>query len=341
MRRAERGISLMEITIVLAIVSALMIGVYRMIEETLSTTMFVESHNELAIMTQRAVNSLQTEVLQSRLLFEEDSLGTAYRGALALPVGVRVWSDSLLPVIDAGTVVAPDVAAARRTGNSLLLVRQMPPLSLSVDHDSNTSTPPIEFLADRYRFLYVFLLEDTGRSFANAGYTLDLVSSASEAQYADYFQLSGLGSATGPVVAQLIAAGISRAWNPGQAPNSAFYELAPAVSGSFSGPVGDPEIAMATPRSLLPGLRGGSIMGKILYSIAFNPAAPAAPYPLRIQISQFAQPDATRPGFPAGFEAKIVGPAGNRQAMTRIVAMSNYNVRSFESQQAFVVTATR
>jgi prepilin-type N-terminal cleavage/methylation domain-containing protein len=339
MTRSERGMSLIEVTVVLAIVSVLMIGVYRMLEETMSTTMFVESHNELTIMTQKAINTLQSEVLQSKMMFEENTLGQSYRNILRLPTGVSVWTDSLFPVIDPGTTMAPDAAGARRTGNALLIVQQLPPRALSVNHDNNSSTPNIEFLADRYRFYYVFL-QRSSRSFGQTGYSLDLVGATSTLEYADYFQLSGLGSALGPVAQQLLAAGITRAWNPGQTPASAFYAVSPAVSGSFAGPLREPTIALDRPRSLLPGLNGGSITGHIVYSIAFNPPS-SAPFPLRIPISQFARADSSRPGFPSGFEAKIVGPAGNRQAMMRLVALSNYNVKSYEAQQGFVITATR
>jgi hypothetical protein len=48
-----------------------------------------------------------------------------------------------------------------------------------------------------------------------------------------------------------------------------------------------------------------------------------------------------RPGFPSGLEVKVAGPAGNRQVMTRIVLMSHYGVKSYESQQGFVITAAR
>jgi prepilin-type N-terminal cleavage/methylation domain-containing protein len=67
MRNSERGFSLMEITVVLAIVSVLMISIYSMIEQAVRTAMFNESHNDLAVLTQRAVNSLQTELIQTKM----------------------------------------------------------------------------------------------------------------------------------------------------------------------------------------------------------------------------------------------------------------------------------
>ena len=76
MRSSERGFSLMEITVVLAIVSMVMIMVYSLMEETLHVTLFNESHNDLTILSQSAVNTLQSEVQQAKVAFEEDTLGT-------------------------------------------------------------------------------------------------------------------------------------------------------------------------------------------------------------------------------------------------------------------------
>ena len=161
MRKSERGFSLMEVTVVLALVTMIMIVVYSMMEETLRTAMFNESHNDLAAMTQRGVNTLQTEMLQTKTFFQENAFGQGYRSALQLAAGTPVWTNSLLPIIDPATVVLPDSAGNRYTGNSLLIARQLSPLPIMIDHDSDRSTPDIQFLADRYVFEYVFLTRES------------------------------------------------------------------------------------------------------------------------------------------------------------------------------------
>ncbi|HWS71903.1 MAG TPA: prepilin-type N-terminal cleavage/methylation domain-containing protein, partial [Thermoanaerobaculia bacterium] len=95
--RTQRGFSLVEITVVLAIVSGLLLICYSMIEQTVRATMFNESHNDLAIMTQRAVNLMQLEIVQSRAVFQEDAIGQDYRTALQIPVAIPRWTDTLLP----------------------------------------------------------------------------------------------------------------------------------------------------------------------------------------------------------------------------------------------------
>lgn len=340
MRRSEQGFSLMEITVVLAIVSVIMIVVYGLIEETLRVTLFNESHDDLAILSQKAVNTLQAEILQSKLAFQEDALGASYRSALVMPGDVTVMSNSLLPVFDADGELEPD-SGTRFTGNALLVARQLAPLSIMYDHDGKKATADIEFLADRYRFEYFYLAKKTVKSFGGSGQTLDLMMTQS-GEYADYFQLSSMGSTALKSLAQkVIDAGMTRAWDPGQPVGNAFYVLADATGGSFSSALNNPTIATVKTTSLLPGLMGGRVSGRIDYSVGFIPTSPATPYPILSPVRVFAEADASKPAFPSGFEVKVVGPARNRRVMTRVVLMGNYLAKKYESQEGFVVTAAR
>ncbi len=91
---------------------------------------------------------------------------------------------------------------------------------------------------------------------------------------------------------------------------------------------------MAGNHTLLKGLIGGRITGAMEYSVAFGS------YRLPQQQAVFGKADVSRPGYPGGFEIKIVGPAGNRQVLTRILLMAHVR-GDFESQQGFVTTAAR
>jgi len=342
MRRSQRGFSLIEMLIVVAVISVIMILVYSLLEETIHTTMFNESHNDLAIMSQRAVNLLQAEVIQTRIAYEEDATGAEYRSALAFPAGSPpIWADSFLPIFNESGELDPDAAGARNTGNALLIARQLAPLSIMYDHDGSPATANIEFLADRYRFEYVYLSPNSKR-FARVYDTLDLMMSTS-GEYADFFQLASLGAATDRVVQQIRNAGIQRAWNPGQTLNNSFYDLSGALDDVFDPPINRPTIPIVRSATLLRELLGGRISGRMNYSVAYDPPAalPRIPLPPFVPIRVYAQPDPAEPGFPSGFEVKVVGPARNRKVMTRVVLMSNYRVNSYESQQGFVVTAAR
>jgi len=334
-RSSQRGFSLMEVTVVLAIVSGLMIIVYSLIEETMQMSMFTESHNDLAIMSQSAVNTMQTGILQTKVAFEENTVGRAYRSALVMPTGITVWTNSLLPIFDATGEIEPDPTTQRYTGNSMLLARQLAPLAITYDHDNNSGTPEIEFLADRYRFDYFYLARGSTVSFSGSGMTLDLMTCTS-GEYVDYFQISSMGSfATRRIVLKLIAAGLTHAWNPGQPVDNSFYTLAGATDGTFDPSLRNPTIPTVSNQTLLRGLMGGRISGRMNYSIAFGT------HPIPTPVRVFAQPIPASPGFPSGFEVKVAGPTRNRKVMTRVVLMSHYGVSRYESQQAFVVTAAR
>ncbi len=343
-RRAQRGMSLPEILVTLIIFSGLMIIVYSMIERTLHLTLFNESHNDLTIMTERGVNTIQTEILQTRTAFQEDATGAGYRSALQLPPAQPVWADTLLPIIDSTTTtIEPDTGngSNRLTGNSLLIARQLSPLSVFYDDDNNPKTPDVEMLIDRYRFEYFFLSPNAKRSFGGTGITLDLVESTS-VEYADYFQLSTLTHAQRQVVPpKVIAANSDTAGDTTQPVTQAFYDLNIAKAGAFAAPLKTPKININTTKSLFPELLGGRISGKMDYSIAFAPDKPVKPFPLRLPVFAYAVADTNFPHFPAGFEVKMVGPAKARKVMTRLLLMSNYRASTYEAQQGFVTSSGR
>lgn len=343
MRKSQRGMSLIEIIVTLAVVSVLMIIVYTLMEDAMTASMFGESHNDMTIMTQRVVNRMQTEVLQSRVAFQEDADGGAYRDAMQIPAQPAKWPDTLLPVFQADSTLDPDTGngADRYAGNSLLIARQLAPLSIFYDDDGDPKTPDVEFLVDHYRFEYEYLAMNNARSFSGTGFYLDFVESRS-GEYADYFQLSSLNATQlKSLIPKIQAAGISRAWDPGQPIANAFYDLTPAAKGSFSTPIVGPKIAVVSTTSLLPEARGGRISGRIEYSVAFVPAAPKQPFPLMQPIAFYSKPDPAHPKFPAGLEVKIAGPPRYRKVGMRLVMMSNYKAGKYESQQGFVTASAR
>lgn len=324
----------MEMTVTLAIVSVIMIVTYQLIEQTMSATMFNESHNDLAVMSQKAVNTIQTEVLQAKLVYEDDAVGNAYRAALAFPSTPSVWTTSVLPIIDSNTTTfTADTSTQRFTGNTLFLVRQLPPLSIMYDHDNVKNTPDVEFLADRYSFQYFYLRKESGQSFGGSGQAVDLMR-ATSAEYADYFQLSSVTAQPGKLVQKVIAAGLAQAWDPGKPLGSAFYQLSGATDGSFDAALKTPTIPIVSARSLLPGLFGGRISGRMAYSVGF------ATFPIPQKLAMFARTNTSLPNYPAGFEVKIIGPSRNRQVLARLVVMAQYG-RVYEAQQATVSTAAR
>src|SRR5258708_945263 len=118
--QSRRGISLVEIITVLAVVSLLLMTVYKLLEDAMHASMSAESQNDMPIMTQRVVNRLHDEITQSRVAYQEDATGAGYRAALQLPASPAKWTDTLLPVFQTETTLDPDVGNGtdRRAGNS-------------------------------------------------------------------------------------------------------------------------------------------------------------------------------------------------------------------------------
>lgn len=311
---------------ILMVVSAMY---YSLFIGTMDINTFLESHNDLTTIGQRSVNVIKDEVSQSRLLYQEDALGQSYLAVMNLPSLRPKLSGSLLPVIDQNGVIEPD-GGTRRVGNSLLVAREELPLSIWVDHDSDTNTPDVEFLVDLLRLEHFYLAYNYDRSFTTSGYYLDLIQTRSVA-YADYFQLTGLT----PTVLQLVAAdlnaqGITTAWDPTLAANQAFFSISSA--GVLNGPVAA-SIDMSDFKSMMPEFRGGRIQGSIEYSVGLH-ANP--PLPTADPVNLFAQESGD---FPSGFETLIVGPSASRRVFSRLVLVSEHRGK-FDSTANTVISTT-
>jgi prepilin-type N-terminal cleavage/methylation domain-containing protein len=351
-RASERGMTLIEMLVVVAISTVVMIAAYEMMDGAVQASLYVEAHNDLPVFGQEVVNLLQREMMQSREFFPATAAGEAYRSALRTSGGVALTTldapGSLLPIADTGTqvLIPDDATTGRLTGNCLLIARQLEPLLLPFDHDNDNNTADVQFPADRYEFQYYYLTRNTARNFSNSGYILDLVQARS-VTFADYFQLVSLsGTQRAELAPQLIAAGLTRAWNPSTPIANAFYNI--QAPGTFQ-LVNNPTITMNRIRSVLPAFgAGGRISGFMNYTVGIcrtvtrncNTAASQAIFPgVRDRMPQFALVDNNNPAFPQGLEFKIVGPAGSRKAFVRLVLMAHYGVTKFDSSESVSLTS--
>ena len=334
----ERGLSLIEVTVVLLLLVLVAAILYELVLGVTRASMFTESRNDVAAIGQRVVNSIQRELIQSKLVLQENSTGAGYRTlfANALPAGVSVWSNSRMPILDSNTsLISPDPgpnSISNRTGNSMIVVRQLTPLAIPYDHDNNAGTPNINFMADRYQFQYYFLRQNTSRSFGGFGYYLELMQAKSQT-FADYFQLSTIPVNGSQVIMGLRAQSpsITMAWNPGKAVNApAFYNLNAmgTLMGNFS-----PTFSVTT-ASMTPEFAGGRISGKMEYSVGLNASTPLA---VSDPIPMYATANAN---FPGGAEFMVVGPAGSRKVLTRLVLVAE-SMRQISSRESVVITSAR
>lgn len=313
--RGCRGASVPEITVTLALVSVISLIFFEMYVGMMRSGMFLESHNDLAVSSQQALNRIRREIIQSRIIFQDDAAGNGYLGALGLPGAAPLYDDSRLPVIDPNGAFEPDTAGDEKTGNILLMARQLRPLELPLDHDADASTAEIDFLTDVYRFEMFYLSPNSGRSFRPFTHYLDLVKVQSPV-YADYFQLNGLPAAHRDALAQaLFAEGIDRAWDPTQPVATAMYSI--AADGTMTA-VNSPSIAIEKTESLFPQFRGGAVTGNINYSVAMLHDPPLT---LTVAVPRFGLANGQ---FPGGFEVQMAGPTGARKVMARLVTLAQF-----------------
>jgi hypothetical protein len=353
-RRSQRGLSLVEMLVTLAISVTVITVVMTIIEEAMKMSLFVESHNDLAVMSQRPINSIQKDLLQSRALFGEDTGatdGTDYRTTIEalIPAGVTHPVGSVLPIVNGAGVLAPDTGGVRTAGNCLLVARQLTPILLDIAADG--TFPAISaFVVDRYQFEYIYLSRNATRKFPGGNYSLDLYRYRS-VPYADYFQLSN-GTANlsttqktnlSTKIRATIASGganLQMAWNPGMDLLHAFYTIDASLA--FPTIVTTGLLTMQDNTSLLPELLKGRISGKMDYTVAYRVGATAPGTNIPGLSGLNAVPvyfETASAPLDCGFEVKVVGPIGNRRVLTRLVLYSNYGITKFGSQEGFVITS--
>lgn len=314
MRSSERGITVIEVMVSMALLSVVSLLFYESYVGTQKANQFLECHGDLNTLGQKAVNAIKNEIVQSRYMFQNDTIGNAYSDAIQLPSGITPATDSRLPVIDIGGNIRPDTGTETRTGNALLMARQLTPIEVEVDIDGDGTTDATKYLADRYQMLAFFLREDTAKPFLTVDHRLLLMKAQSRV-FADYFQLSGLSATARTQVARaLYNQGVRTAWDPAKPVATAFYSI--GSSGTLTGPDAQPVILM-TAVNLLPAMERGHVSGGQVYSVGItNAAMPATPDP----VQTFAVAGAN---FPGGLEFQAVGPPGARKVMVRLCLMAN------------------
>ena len=307
---SQRGFSIVELTVVLFLMSVVGLMFFSMFVGTLKSSMQVESRADLNVLGQRTVNELRSEMLQARKVMEAGAVGSSYLAQMN--ISTPVLSDSKFPVVQTDSIIQPEAGGVSFVGNSLLMARQLEPLSVMIDHDGDGQTPLVEFLIDRYEFQYYYLTERTDRNFNGTGKYLDLVRAQSPA-YADYFQLSGFSQDQRQLIHAQIRDDIPFAWDAGQPANNAFYRL--ATNGNLGLRAGH-RMDLSNAISLLPELTGGRITGAMEYTVAMNGQTTSdGQNPLALMTAEDSN-------FPGGFETMIVGPSGSRKIWARIVLMS-------------------
>jgi prepilin-type N-terminal cleavage/methylation domain-containing protein len=350
-RKSERGFTLPEILIVVAISAVIMIIAYTLVEDAMLTSLFVESHNQLASLSQRGVNIMLTDVYQSKVIYQNDTTGTSFLSLVTAVTGTSgtnsIAADYQLPQFDsATTLIVPDDSSGSThyVGNCLLVLRQLPPLMITY----NNGTSNVNFPADIYRLDFFYLTPKT-RPFSTSTYSLDLMEFKSVV-FADYQQLNNLPQAT----VALLYSGTSgtafpkgfNSYSPaittaidlaGTAANNSFRTI--NSNGSLSAVLSSYALpAAASLSSLLPEFSTGSISGKMVYSVGFRPTA-STQFPVRDAIPKFGFTKSGSDNYTTGLEVKFVGGGTTQKGIIRLILLASYGVTKMDSEEGFVITS--
>ena len=348
-RKSEAGYSLMEVTVVSAITTVVLMIAMDLIDRAASLSKFLESRNDLITFAQRPLNVMQKDIVQARVVFGEDSVGTGYRQKVEAGLSIPIAPDSVLPVLDPTGSFSPDENGVRTVGNSLLIAKQLPPVPIDLAADG-ASFPALTFLADRYEFVYFYVTRDTSVKFAS-GDRIDYLEISRSVHFADYNQLV-IGTTTLSSAQKVALSAALRntanvnlpiAWSPEMNVANSFYTIDPNLAFPTGSLIATPTIAQSGSGILIAGLKGGRIMGKMTYTVAYRKGTtkPGTPFEITNKaqpVPLYAEVTSTLP-VDCGFEVKVIGPANSRQVLTRLVLYGQYGPEKYDAQQAFVITS--
>jgi hypothetical protein len=323
-RGRESGLSLVEVLVAIGILSFLLLVVLQASMTVGDSSSAVESYNTVLVETQKVTAQLHEDVATARKLYEDDALGQTYLKFIDYG-GLPLLSSSLLPLIEPLGEFHQDVVGDRRTGNVLLLVGEMSPFDFTAPSNGK------DYRVSVFR-LIAYYVADGGSPVAQGLSAFDLVRWESEA-FADFTTLSSITDATArqEVVGGLVSnARINWAWDPTQTVDAAFFELTTDISPS-------PE-----PTFIIPPSNMNNRLPKGWYRFRNAAIAPNNSVTMtEAAVPKFAQkvPAAgPNPGFPHGFEVKVVGPSGARKIKVRVVAERMMRNRIMRSASETIAT---
>ena len=348
-RKSEAGYSLMEVSVVSAITTIVMLIALDMIDGATTVSKLIEARNDLTTFAQRPLNAMQKDILQARVVFGEDSIGTGYRQRVESGLNIPIAPDSLLPVLDPAGSFVPDKDNVRTVGNCLLIARQLPPVPIDLAADG-ANFPALTFFADRYEFVYFYVTRDTSVKFAS-GDRIDNIAYSRSVRYSDYNQLVN-GTTTLSATQKVFLSAALRdtsnvnlpiAWSPEMGVTSAFYTIDVNLTFPNGSLIASPTITRASSGIMISGLKGGRVTGKMTYTVGYRKGStkPGTSFPISTKVQPVPLYAETTTSLPVdcGFEVKVIGPPNSRQVLTRLVLYGQYGIEKYDAQEAFVITS--
>jgi len=300
--RREGGYTLLELSVVLVILTGMSLIVERTLTSTNRADAYLGALRRAKERSEQSSFRVYEAVSASRRLFENDPHGAGYLEALDLS-RYPLASGSRLPHIDELNPLGPDRAGDPRTGNVLLFVREVDPVTVSAD----TTQYPTR-LIDVYHFVCCYP-HQTGRDVVTSdlGTARDLVVWYS-IPYPSYQQVAAIpDTAERTKVLEVLREtyGFDYVWDVCCPAESAFFRI--QETGGLSG---TPEVDFMIAEH--PGLSEGGLL--VHHDARLAPTDPDR----RLCAGVFTT-ETSEIWSPNGFEVKITGASGHRKVWIHTV----------------------
>ncbi len=363
-RRSNQGFSLVEALIAITITLTILSLVMSFAFQSWRNQSFVATQSQLKQHAESGLFKISNKLAEAKILFEEDTEGTAYRNKIAFAAGQPTpVANTYLPTIrGSGSVYqernceadAQQFFWAPSVGNSLFFTTLEGIFDMEVSNVSLSATALPQVL-DLYRFKYYYLSDNysppggqpinISRNILSPRPALQIMDWTS-ALYVDYDQLKSFFDLPGvtssdksAVISKLSEANVVAVWKKGEAnPNQAFFNLNAALSSK----AGSYRIQNAQITKLMPWTNSSST----IYSVAYNrDVVEGSPtfFKIKSQVPMFFDneppedcgtinpapepPVNSRPDtdYPLGFEVAIVGPNSGRTVHMHLTLVGQTN----------------
>ena len=300
--------TLVEMMIVLALFSVVVVAAYEVVSSTNVSSDTLNASSLLTEWGQKAIDEINLNVTQSRLIYQNDSLGTDYLGRLETDANFPVLTSTRLPLIDPTGTFRQDTTVTR-TGNALLFLSEVSPFIADAGGVSRR--------VNIYR-LTCYYLSPNSTPIAGKSSSLRLIKWQSK-EFADYEQVMAISSPVSRNAfanALLTSRGINYFWLPRNTPATAFYrydydELNDADDDDIDDAV---DAFYIIQKDTIERVIGN--LGYGTSSVSWNRGSD---FWVPDAVPKFGLASQSGAGFPHGFEIQVIGPTGARQVLVRLV----------------------
>jgi prepilin-type N-terminal cleavage/methylation domain-containing protein len=320
----RRGFTFIEIAVSMIIIGLTTLAIDRTVAGLTGIERTLRAIRNTSERCQRAAYRLRDLVSSARKLYQNDAIGPGYLSRLAIPTSAPMLAGSRLPKFDETHSLGPDLVGDPRSGNLLLLVRELDPLPCV----SDPATKKIRAI-DAYRFVCVYLTTSTKTLVTGGGPALDLVEWRSES-FPSYAQVMAIpaGIERTRVVQELYTRyGADTLWDMTKDVMTAFYSIDGA--GTVS--------ATPTPPTKIPEDLNVSTRGRFVPGNLAVPRTDVTSWP-RKPLFTVESPAVWSPHC---FEVKIAGPSGSRRVWIRLTVEQQASQGQVPAYEATVVANTR